>query len=153
MSTLFHVMYFNHNGDIVTIDQLDFLDPSPDPTRDQVFPLLVPSVSIDTNPPQVNYVASCPLCSISTEKKPLCSCLLSWDWIPAVDQVIYLMQTVEPAHHPIDPFECLGMYYIWDNLLPSDEVFLESLIQSDLLMDVGSIVTKSNLGLLNKSDL
>ena len=38
MSTLFHVMYFNHGKEIVTIDQLDFLDPSPDPTSDQVFP-------------------------------------------------------------------------------------------------------------------
>ena len=35
VSTLFHVMYFNHGKEIVTIDQLDFLDPSPDPTRDQ----------------------------------------------------------------------------------------------------------------------
>ena len=68
VSTFFHVMYFNHDKEIVTIDQLDFLDPSPEPTRDQVFPLLVPSVSIDIALPQVNYVASCPLCSIATEK-------------------------------------------------------------------------------------
>ena len=33
---------------------------------------------------------------------------------------------------------------ISDDLLPLDEVFLESLIQSDLLLDVGSVVTKSN---------
>ena len=77
VSTLFCVMYFNHVEEIVTIDQLDFLDLSPDLTRDQVFPLLVPSVSIDTNPPQVNYVASFPLCSIATEKHPLFSCLSS----------------------------------------------------------------------------
>ena len=38
VSTLFHVMYFNHGEEIVTINQLDFLDPSLDPTRDQVFP-------------------------------------------------------------------------------------------------------------------
>ena len=44
VSTFFHVMYFNHNEDIITIYQLYFLDPSPDPTRDQVFPLLIPSV-------------------------------------------------------------------------------------------------------------
>ena len=68
VSTLFHVMYFNHGEEIVTIDQLDFLDPSPNPTRDQVFPLLIPSVSVDTTPPQVSYVASCPLRSIATEK-------------------------------------------------------------------------------------
>ena len=61
VSTFFHVMYFNHGKEIATINQLDFLDPFPDPTRDQVFPLLIPSVSIDTTPPQVSYVASCPL--------------------------------------------------------------------------------------------
>ena len=31
VSTFFHVMCFNHGEEIVTIDQLDFLDPSPDP--------------------------------------------------------------------------------------------------------------------------
>ena len=34
------------------------------------------------------------------------------------------------ALHPIDPTECLGMYSIWDGLLPSNEVFLEYFIQS-----------------------
>ena len=38
VSTLFRVMYFNYEGDNVTIDQLDFPDPSPNSTRDQVFP-------------------------------------------------------------------------------------------------------------------
>ena len=51
VSTFFHVMYFNHGEEIITIDPLYFLDPSPDPTRDHVFPLLIPSVSIDTTPP------------------------------------------------------------------------------------------------------
>ena len=77
VSTFFRVMYFNHGEEIVTIDQLDFLDPSPDPTIDQVFDLLIPNVSIDTTPPQVNYVSSCPLHSITTEKQPLFSCLPS----------------------------------------------------------------------------
>ena len=80
-------MYFNHGEEIVTIDQLDFLDPSPDPTRDQVFPLLVPSVSVDTTSPRVNYVASCLFCSIATEKKPLFSCLPSQDLVLAVELV------------------------------------------------------------------
>ena len=62
--------YFNHNGDIVTIDQLDFIDPSLDLARDQVFPLLIPSVSIDTTSPKVSYVASYPSHSIVTENKP-----------------------------------------------------------------------------------
>ena len=34
VSTFFRVMYFNYGEEILTIDQLDFLDPSPDPTRD-----------------------------------------------------------------------------------------------------------------------
>ena len=68
VSTFFHVMYFNHGEEIVTIDQLDFLDLSPDATRDQVFPLLIPIVSIDTTSPQVSYVALCPLRSIATKK-------------------------------------------------------------------------------------
>ena len=42
---------------------------------------------------------------------------------------------------------------ISDDLLPSNEVFLESFIQSDLLLDVGSIVTKSNLDFGSKLDL
>ena len=40
--TFFCVMYFNHGEEIVTIDQFNFSDLSPDPTRDQVFPLLIP---------------------------------------------------------------------------------------------------------------
>ena len=42
---------------------------------------------------------------------------------------------------------------ILNDLLPSDEVFLESLIQSELLLDVGSIVTKSNPDFPTKPDL
>ena len=128
VSTFFHVMYFNHGEEIVTIDQLDFLDPSPDPTRDQVFPLLIPSVSIDINPPQVNYVASCPLCSIATEKQPLFSCLPSQELVLTVDQVSHPIQTVEPSLHFVNPFKILDMFLILDDLLPLDEVFLESLI-------------------------
>ena len=85
VSTLFCVMYFHHGEEIVAIDQLDFIDPYPDPTKDQVFPLSIPSVSIDTTPPQVSYVASCPLHSIATKKQPLFSCLPSQDLVPSFD--------------------------------------------------------------------
>ena len=124
VSTFFRVMYFNHGEEVVTIGQLDFLDLFPDPTRDQVFPLLVPSVSVDTPLSQVNYVASCILCSIATEKQPLFSCLPSRDLVPAVDQVSHPIQTVEHALHSIDPFESLDMCPILDDLLPLDDVFL-----------------------------
>ena len=61
VSTFFRVMYFHNSESIVIINQLIFIDPSPDTTRDQVFPLLIPSVSVDTTLPQVNYVSSCHL--------------------------------------------------------------------------------------------
>ena len=67
--------------------------------------------------------------------------------------MIPALQTVELALHSVDPFEFLDMCPIWDGLLPSDEVFLESLIQYDLLLDVGSVVTKSNPDFPSKPDL
>ena len=85
VSTFFRVMYFNHGEEIFTVNQLDFLDLSPNPTRDHVFPLLIPSVSINTTPPQVSYVASCPLRSIATKKQLLFSCLPSRDLVPIVE--------------------------------------------------------------------
>ena len=76
--------------------------------------------------------------------------LTSQDLVPAVDQVIHPIQTMEPALHSVDPFESLDMCPISEDLLPSDEVFLQSLIQSDLLLDVGLVVTKSNPDFLSK---
>ena len=89
-------------------------------------------------------MVSCPLHSIATEKQPLFSCLPSQDLVPIVEHVSHPIQTVGPNLHSVDPFESLDMCPISDDLLPLDEVFLESLIQSDLLLDVGSVVTKSN---------
>ena len=59
---------------------------------------------------------------------------------------------MEPALHSVDPFESLDMCHVSDDLLPSDEVFLESLIQFDLLLDVGSVVTKYKPDLLINLD-
>ena len=101
----------------------------------------------------MNYVASCPLCSIATERQPLFSCLPSRDLVPAVDQVSHPIQTMELALHSVDPFEILDMCPILDDLLPSYEVSLEALRQSDLLLDVGSVVTKSKHDFPSKPDL
>ena len=98
-------------------------------------------------------MASCSLCSIATEKQPLFSCLPSLDLVPTVELVSHPIQTVETFLHFVDPFEILDMCPISDDLLPSDEIFLESLIQSDLLLDVGSVVTKSNPDFPSKPDL
>ena len=98
-------------------------------------------------------MASCPLCSIATEKQPLFSCLPSRDLVPVVEWVSHPIQTVEISLHSVNPFASLDMCPISDDLLPLDEVFLESLIHSNLLLDVGSVVTKSNLDLPSKPDL
>ena len=60
---------------------------------------------------------------------------------------------MEHSLHSVDPFESSYMCPILDDLLPSDEVFLEPLIQSDLLLDVGLVLTESNPNFPCKHDL
>ena len=72
---------------------------------------------------------------------------------PVVDQVSHPIQTMELALHSVNPFESLDMCLISDDLLPLDEFVLEYLIQSDLLLDVGSVVTMSNPDFPSKPDL
>ena len=91
--------------------------------------------------------------SIATKKQPLFSCLPSQDLVPAVDQVSHPIQTMEISPHSVDPFECLNMCPVSDDLLLSDEVFLESLIQYGLILDVASVVTKSNPDFISNIDL
>ena len=98
-------------------------------------------------------MASCPLRLIATKKQPLFSCLPSQDLVPAVDHVGHPIQTVEPALHSINSFQSLELCPILDDLLPSDEVFLESLIHYDILLDVGSVVTKYNPNFLSKPNI
>ena len=74
VSTLFRVMHFPHDGNIVTIDQLSFDNPYAHENPNHSTPLSVPSVRVDSTPPQVNYVASYPMFSIAYDKEPLFSC-------------------------------------------------------------------------------
>ena len=67
--------------------------------------------------------------------------------------MIHPIQTMEPTLCSVDPFEILDMCPILDDLLPSDEVFLEYLIQSDPFLDVGSVVTKYNPDFLSNPHL
>jgi hypothetical protein len=69
--TLFWVMHFPHNGSIVTMDQLAYDNHHPNSTLFQTTPLYVPSIRVDSTPPQVNYVASYPRCSIAYEQEPV----------------------------------------------------------------------------------
>jgi hypothetical protein len=69
--TLFQVMYFPHNGSIVTIDQLTSDNHHPNSVFVQTTPLYVPSVHVDSTLPWVNYVASYPWSSIASKKEPV----------------------------------------------------------------------------------
>jgi hypothetical protein len=77
VSTLFRVIHFPHNGSIVTIDQLAFDNHHPNLALVQVAHLYVPSVSVDSTLPRVNYVVSYPRCSIASKKEPMKSCFPS----------------------------------------------------------------------------
>jgi hypothetical protein len=65
VSTLFRVMHFHHNGSMVTIDQLASDNHHPNSMLVQVAHLYVPSIHVDSTPPQVNYVASYPVFNCS----------------------------------------------------------------------------------------
>ena len=67
--------------------------------------------------------------------------------------MIHRIWTLELSLHLIDPTDCLDRCSLWDGLLPSDEVFLESMMQFDLLMNIESIVVTSILELLIESDI
>ena len=103
VSTLFRLMHFPHNGSIVTINQLASDNHHPNSTLFHTTPLYVPSIRVDSNPPQVNYVASYPRCSISSEQEPVQSFLPSRDLIAAIDPLVYLMGEWEPLLPPLSP--------------------------------------------------
>ena len=52
------------------------------------------------------------------------------------DRVSHPIQIVEPSLHSVHPFESSDMCPISDDFFLSDEVFLESLIQSDLVFQL-----------------
>ena len=60
--------------------------------------------------------------------------------VPIDDRVSHPIQTIKPSLHSVDPFESLDLCPISDDLLPSDEFFLEYMIQFGILMDVNSFV-------------
>jgi hypothetical protein len=78
MSTLFRVMCFPHNGNIVTIDQLLFIDPHL--MFNHVPSLNGPYMLVMSTPLQVNYVMTYPMYSTPHEKESLPS--------PNLDRVV-----------------------------------------------------------------
>jgi hypothetical protein len=114
VSTLFWVMHFPHNGSIVTIDQLASDNHHPNSTLFQTTPLYVSSVRVDSTPPQVNYVASYPQCSIAYEQEPVKSCWPSRDLESTIDPLVYPMGAWEPLLPPLGPS---GLEYLSESNL------------------------------------
>ena len=71
ISSLFQVMYFRHNGNIITIDQLASDNHPPNSNLLHNTPWHAPRVQVDSTLPRMNYVALYAQCSISFEKDPL----------------------------------------------------------------------------------
>jgi hypothetical protein len=71
VSTLFHVISFPHDGRVVTIDQLSFIDP------DWIASLNGSYMQMVSPPPQVNYVALSPMASTSDDLDPVVDMVIS----------------------------------------------------------------------------
>lgn len=106
MSTLFQVMYFPHNGNIVTIDQLSFV--GVDLTTSHLTSLNAPYMQVVSTPPQVNYVATSPMFLVTYVSRPLTVFLTSLD----LDPIIYI-------GNPMKEFEI-------DFLSPFDSLHISS---------------------------
>jgi hypothetical protein len=107
VSTLFHVISFPHDGRIVTIDQLSFINP------DWVTFLSGSYMQTVSLPPHVNYVALSPMTSTSD------------DLDPVVDMVISLVGLLEPDI--LTPVMTLDMCSLQSDSLPSSEDLLEAM--------------------------
>jgi hypothetical protein len=109
VSTLFHVIYFPHDGRIVTIDQLSFIGP------DWITSLNGSYMQTVSPLPHVNYVALSPMTSTSD------------DLDPVVDMVISSVGLLEPDL--LTPVETLDMCSFQRIFLPSSEDLLEAMTE------------------------
>jgi hypothetical protein len=85
VSTLFCVIYFTHDGIMVTIDQLSFV--GPDLTINSMNSLNSSYMQTVSPLPQVNYLALSPMPSVADADEPLTISSLSYD----LDLVVYMV--------------------------------------------------------------
>lgn len=85
VSTLFRMMHFPHNGNILTIDQFYFINNCTSFLHPTSFG--VPNILATSPEPHAYYMASYPRHSISNEKEPLISCSTSLD----LDSIVNLV--------------------------------------------------------------
>jgi hypothetical protein len=108
VSTLFRVIYFPHDGRMVTIDQLLFIGP------DWITSLNGSYMTTVSPPPHVNYVALSPMTSTPD------------DLDTVVDMVISSVGLLELGL--LTPDKTLDMCSFQSNFLPSSEDLLEAMI-------------------------
>ena len=75
-------------------------------------PFSVPSVKVDSTPPQVNYVASYPMHLTRTQKDPFCSCSTSFYLVLVVDLEISSMRELESIPPLVGPSEWFDIHFI-----------------------------------------
>jgi hypothetical protein len=109
VSTLFRVISFPHDGRVVTIDQLSFIDLA------WIASLNGSCMQTVSPPPQVNYVALSPMASTSD------------DLDPVVDMVISSIGLLEPDL--LTPVTTLDMVSFQSVFLPSNEDLLEAMTE------------------------
>jgi hypothetical protein len=109
VSTLFHVISFPHEGRIVTIDQLSFIDPN------WVTSLSGSYMQIVSPPPHVNYVALSPMTSTSDDLDSVVDMVISSVGLLELDLLTPVM-TLDPCPSSSD-------------YLPSDEDLLEAMTE------------------------
>ena len=119
VSTLFQVMCFPHNGNIVMIDQISFIDPhlmvNHPPSMNSSY---MPAMS---TPQQFNYVMTGPMRSTPREREYL----PSPDLDLVVDMVISSIRLLEPDLPTLT--EVVEMYSFQSAFLPSSEDLLEAM--------------------------
>jgi hypothetical protein len=109
VSTLFRVISFPHDGRVVTVDQLSFIDPA------WIASLNGSCMQTVSPLPQVNYVALSPMASTSD------------DLDPVVDMVISSIGLLEPDL--LTPVATLDMVSFQSVFLPSSEDLLEAMTE------------------------
>jgi hypothetical protein len=109
VSTLFRVISFPHDGRVVTVDQLSFIDPA------WIASLNGSCMQTVSPLPQVNYVALSPMNSTSD------------DLDPVVDMVISSIGLLEPDL--LTPVATLDMVSFQSVFLPSGEDLLEAMTE------------------------
>jgi hypothetical protein len=114
VSTLFRVIYFPHDGRVVTDDQISFFDPA------WITCLNGSCMQTVSPPPQANYVALLPMSSTYD------------DLDPVVDMVISLIGSLEPDL--LTPVTTLDMMSFQSMFLPSSEDLLEAMTKFCLLI-------------------